>query len=69
MTVRDLCSRAEVEPYVTDTIWVGKMQRFLGNKMRMWDGFTTAAARIKSQQTDAEVLQLVKALGDNPKVR
>ena len=60
---------AEVEPYVTDTIWVGKMQRIPRKQNAHVDGFMTAAARIKSQQTDAEVLQLVKALEDNPKVR
>jgi hypothetical protein len=60
---------AEVEPYVTDTIWVGKMQRIPRKQNAHVDGFTMAAARIKSQQTDAEVLQLVKALEDNPKVR
>jgi len=60
---------ARVEPYVSDTIWVGKMQRIPRKYNAHVAGFEQAVALIKAQQTDTEVLKLVDALAKNPKVR
>ena len=59
----------EVEQWVTDTIWIGKMQRCPGKYNAHVKGFGVALALIKSQQTDTEILKLVEALQGNGKVR
>lgn len=60
---------ASVEPYVTDTIWVGKMQRIPRKLNAHVKGLSDAVAKIKAQQTDDEILKLVKALKGNKKIR
>jgi DNA repair photolyase len=60
---------AAVEPYVTDTVWVGKMQRIPRKQNAHVKGFAKAAAIIKVQQTDEEILALAKALQGHGKVR
>jgi DNA repair photolyase len=60
---------AEVEPYATDTVWIGKMQRIPRKQNAHVKGFAEAAAKIKAQQTDDEILKLVKALKGHKKVR
>lgn len=60
---------AYVEPYVTDTIWIGKMNKIRSridlsipyNLKRVLD--------IEYLQRDSEILRLVNELKDNPKVR
>ena len=60
---------AEVEPYVTDTVWVGKMQRIPRKLNSHVKGFERAVAKIKADQTDDKILELVKALQGHHKVR
>ncbi len=60
---------AEVMPYVTDSIWIGKMQRIPQKHNAHVAGFAEAVARIESQQSNEEILALVKTLGRNPKVQ
>ena len=60
---------AEVEPYVTDTVWLGKMQRIPRKLNSHVKGFEGAAAKIKAEQTDGKILELVKALQGHRKVR
>lgn len=60
---------ARVTPFVTGTIWVGKMNRLSVKLNAHVTGFQDAHDRIKVQQTDSEILRLVALLGANPKVR
>ena len=60
---------AASEPYVTDTIWIGKM-----NKIRLRVDMSkpeniAAVEKIKRQQRDTEILYLWRLLNDNPKIR
>jgi hypothetical protein len=65
-----ICELVEaVEPYVTDTIWVGKMNRIPRKHNAHVPGFAKEAATIKSRQTDDEILALVKSLKGRKKVR
>jgi DNA repair photolyase len=58
-----------VDPYVTDTIWIGKMQRVPKIRNAHIDGFETRLAFIKEWQKDENILRLVKTLGANKKVK
>ena len=58
-----------VAGFVTDTIWVGKMQRVPRKYNSHVAGFEERLALIKSQQTDDEIRKLVAALEGNSKVR
>jgi len=58
-----------LEPYVSETIWVGKMQRIPQKYNASVVGFAEAVALVKEQQSDAEVLKLVADLQGHPKVR
>jgi len=60
---------ARLEPWVTDTLWIGKMQRIPRKANAHIPDFEAAVARLQAQQTDAEILRLVAALADHPKVR
>jgi DNA repair photolyase len=60
---------ATVEPFVTDTIWIGKMQRIPQKLNSHVLGFTEACVKIKAQQRDEEILRLVDALKGNEKVQ
>lgn len=60
---------ARLEPYVTDTLWLGKMQRIPVKLNAHVLGFTAARDLIREQQTDGEILRLVASLSNNPKVR
>lgn len=58
-----------VDPFVTDSIWIGKMQRIpIKNNHHVAD-FARARERIRSHQRDEEILRLVSQLRGNPKVR
>jgi hypothetical protein len=57
------------DPYVTDTIWIGKM-----NKIRMRVDMSkpenrTAVEKIERQQRDSEIRYLYQVVHDNPKIR
>jgi DNA repair photolyase len=58
-----------VAPFVTDTIWLGKMNRCPQKTNSHVPGFQAALDRIAAQQTDAEILRLVALLQAHPKVR
>lgn len=60
---------AAVEPYSTDTVWIGKMQNIPRKHNSHVQDFALAAKRIKMQQTDQEILALVSDLKHHPKVR
>ena len=59
----------EIEPLITDSIWVGKMNRI---EERVWIDSSEAAAeveRIRSEQHDQKILDLYDSLKDNPLIR
>jgi DNA repair photolyase len=60
---------AAVEEWVTDSIWIGKMQRIPQKYNAHIPQFQAAVGRLKAHQIDAEILELVEALKHNPKVR
>jgi hypothetical protein len=54
-------------PYVTDTIWIGKMNKI---KLRVpADTDPAEIARIEAGQTDARIREIYLALKDHPKIR
>ena len=57
-----------VDPYVTDTIWIGKMQRVPKTQNAHIDGFDIRMAFVKEWQKDANILSLVESLKANKKV-
>lgn len=58
-----------VRPYLTDTVWIGKMNKIL-TRVDMSDPETAARVRdIELAQTDAEVERMFIALDDDPLVR
>jgi DNA repair photolyase len=57
-----------VEPFVTETIWIGKMNK-MRSRIKMTPVNTKAVERIERLQDDASILRLVDALGKEPKVR
>lgn len=58
-----------VEPFVTETIWIGKMNRIPQRLNSHVSGFDEACQRVRSQQSDVEILRLVNGLQNHPKVR
>jgi hypothetical protein len=60
---------ARVAPFVTETIWVGKMNRLSVKLNAHVTGFQAAHDRIKGQQADSEIVRLVTLLAANPEVR
>ncbi|MFO1515072.1 MAG: hypothetical protein U1F83_19560 [Verrucomicrobiota bacterium] len=58
-----------LESYVADTIWIGRMQRVPRKLNAHVEGFAAACKLMRSQQTDAEVLRLVRRLQNHGKVR
>jgi DNA repair photolyase len=59
----------KLKRYVTDTVWVGKMNRCPSKLNLAIPGFTDARNVIASQQADNEILRLVGMLKNNPKIR
>jgi DNA repair photolyase len=55
-----------VEPFVTDTIWIGKMNK---PQLRVDNGYRAAVEQVLLLQRDEAILKLVEMLGDNPKIR
>ena len=55
-----------VDPYVTDTIWIGKMNK---PQLRVDKGYHAAVEQVVSLQRDESILKLVETLKDNPKIR
>ena len=60
---------AKVEPYVTNTIWIGKLDRIPWKHSGHLPGFDEAAAKIKANQTDKAILKLVDDLKGHSKIR
>jgi len=60
---------ATITPFVTDTIWLGKLNRCPQKTNAHVPGFQAALARVAVQQTDAEILRLVALLNSQPKIR
>ena len=58
-----------VSPWVTDTIWLGKMGKIPWRHNSHVPGFVAAGKRIKALQTDQEILKLVDALAGRKQVR
>lgn len=58
-----------IEAFVTDTIWIGKMQRIPCRLNTHVPGFAGARDRIRALQTDASILELVAALAGHPRIR
>ena len=58
-----------VKPYVTDTIWLGKMQRVNRAQNHVLDGFDVRLAFINEWQTDENILDLVDRLRTHAKVK
>jgi DNA repair photolyase len=57
-----------VEPYVTETVWIGKMNR-MRERIEQTPANLMAIGWIEEYQKDSEILKLVAALKDEPKVR
>ena len=60
---------AEVEPYVTHSIWIGKMQRIPTKYNAHVQGFKEAESKIRAQQTDENILELFEVFNNHSKVR
>jgi hypothetical protein len=58
-----------VSPWVTDTIWLGKMGKIPWKHNAHVPSFVAAGERIKALQTDQEILKLVDALAGRKQVR
>lgn len=66
-TERPLELVREVEPYVTETIWIGKMNRI---RRRCIAGTSEEAIRrIEAGQTDDRVMEVYQQLKDDRKIR
>lgn len=57
-----------VLPYVTETIWIGKMN-YLGRIKTDSAEVQAAVERVRETQTDEQILKIYKALKNNPQVR
>lgn len=55
-----------VEPFVSDTIWIGKMNKAL---LRVDNGYRAAVEQIILLQRDDAILKLVEMLKDDQKIR
>jgi DNA repair photolyase len=60
---------ARVTPFVTDTIWIGKMQRVPQKLNAHIPDFSAAREKIRQRQTNAEIQRLVFKLANHSKVR
>lgn len=58
-----------VEPFVTDTIWLGKMNRMPRKRNAHVPGFGEAAEKIDAHRKDNRILALVDAFAGHPKIR
>jgi DNA repair photolyase len=58
-----------VRPYVTDTVWIGKMNKIRARVDMSVPENKERALEIERVQTDAEVLRLFNALDGDPQVR
>lgn len=59
----------ELSPFVTDTIWIGKMNQ-IKRRVDCSDRFVLSMARgIEYSQSDEGIKELYESLKDNPKVR
>lgn len=60
---------AAVEPHVTDTIWLGKLNQIRQRVDCVERDTIVRVQEIERLQRDSEMLRLHDALRDNPKVR
>lgn len=60
---------AEIEPYVTHSIWLGKMNRIEERVTIDSKAMELEVKRIKSEQTDEQIAALYQRLQDNPLLR
>jgi DNA repair photolyase len=58
-----------VSPWVTDSIWLGTMSRIPWKHNAHVPNFVSAGQRIKSLQTDEQIMRLVQALKGRKQVR
>lgn len=58
-----------VRPYVTDTVWIGKMNRIRARVDLAIPENKEQSMMIEQAQTDAEIVRLVEALIDDPIIR
>ena len=57
-----------LDPYVSETIWIGKMNQVLRRVRPTDDAARQACREIQARQSDSEIMRLVKLLSSNPKV-
>lgn len=60
---------AELEPFVTHSIWIGKMNRIEERVVIDSDEVAEEVARIRSEQDDKRIVDLYESLQDNPLIR
>jgi DNA repair photolyase len=66
----EMCALVErVAPYVTDTIWLGKLNGAIPKFAQALPGVKKSLARIRQGQSDEQILNLHAALRKNKKVR
>lgn len=58
-----------VVPYVTDTIWIGKLNRPETRVLNESQESAAMLAQIRKDQSDSEILRLVGMLEGNPQIR
>lgn len=59
----------KLAPWVTHTVWIGKMNQVETRIKVRTDEDHQAVARIKDGQTDEQIREIYRALRDNPKIR
>lgn len=68
----EAATSATVEPYVSDTIWLGKLNRGVSSRgMTKADAARLEVAKktLREGQNDSNILALVAKLKNNPKIR
>ncbi len=58
-----------VAPYVTDSIWLGKMKGIILKEFQERPGVRTSLVSIRAAQSNSNILALQQALANHPKVR
>lgn len=60
---------AAVRPYISDTVWIGKMNKISQRVDQSLPGIAEAVRAIEAAQTDENILGLYHTLKDDPVVR
>ena len=58
----------KMEPYVTDTIWIGKMNKINTRVIKASPEIATACDEVTKWQGDENIMWLVNELKDNSKI-